>query len=993
MAFLLYSLVVVTIFLTTPTISTSYGGNETDHQALLSFKSMITHDPNGSLTSWNSSVHFCDWNGVTCGKRHRRVTVIQLESRGLTGSLSPHVGNLSFLRRLSLVSNSFHGSIPHELGRLSRLRLLNLGDNKFSGFIPTNLSACSNLKDLALFSNRLVGSIPKEISFLSKLAFFDLHFNNLTGGIPTFLGNITTMEGFYVEGNPFGGGIPDTLGRLKNFREFYAGDCNLHGPVPHSIYNLSVLTDVSLHENHLTGSLPPSIGTMLPHLVRLQIRNNNLTGLIPPSISNCTKLQLFEMSENNFSGKLTIDFSKLKDIYAISLNDNKLGGHGEADEMKFIDSLKNCSRLETLDLNNCNFQVVLPISIGNLSEHLSFLNLARNQLHGNLPLSIGNLVGLTILHLGGNRFTGKIPFTIGKLQNLGVLTMYDNQLAGLIPDAIGNLSMLIKLDLHTNRLEGHIPSSLGNCHRLSYMDLANNTLIGKIPKQILQLPSLTIMLDLSQNSLSGSLPTYVGDLNMLTYLLLSHNNLSGNIPSSLGGCTSLLFLFLDDNLFDGEIPQSLSSLKGVVGLNFSHNNLSGQIPQFLERFLLEYIDLSYNDFVGKVPVLGVFANRSKFSILGNSRLCGGLVELGLPKCKEIKKPKKRFPLFIIIILSSFAIFATLCFVYCWIKKKGNTLTSQSSRKGLFLKLSYHQLLKATDGFSEANLIGQGGFSSVYKGTLNDDDGNDISVAVKVLNLQNHGACKSFMRECEVWQSIRHRNLLKIITSCSSVDFEGNDFKALVYEFMPNGSLHDWLHSSTSTQRLSLLQRINILIDVAIAVNYLHNHCPITISHGDLKPSNILLDDDMVAHVGDFGLAQILGTDSNDNSTGVKGTIGYAPPEYGLGSKMTSSGDVYSFGILLLEVMTGKKPTDDIFNEDLSLHKFALMSLPDQVVSIIDDVAIVEQRTEVKAKKMEECLVSTVHIGVSCSMDSPAQRMSMEHVVHELQHILDVLQSI
>ncbi|KAJ0551498.1 putative protein kinase RLK-Pelle-LRR-XII-1 family [Helianthus annuus] len=935
MAFLLYSLVVVTIFLTTPTISTSYGGNETDHQALLSFKSMITHDPNGSLTSWNSSVHFCDWNGVTCGKRHRRVTVIQLESRGLTGSLPPHVGNLSFLRQLNLTNNSFHGSIPDELGRLSRLRVLRLGDNKFSGVIPTNLSACSNLKELSLWGNRLVGSIPKEISFLSELTDIELDDNDLTGGIPPFLGNISSVEVFSVSGNPFGGSVPDTLGRWKNLRVFTAGECNLHGSIPHSIFNLSLLTGFSLAENQLTGSLPLAMGTMLPHLVFLQLRNNNLTGLIPPSISNCSKLQVLEMSINDFNGKLTIDFSELKDIYAIFLNDNKLGGHGEADEMKFIDSLKNCSKLEILNLNTCNFQVELPISIGNLSKHLSFLNLAINQLHGNLPLSIGNLVGLTVLHLGGNRFTGKIPFTIGKLQNLGVLTMYDNQLAGLIPDAVGNLLMLIGLDLSTNRLEGHIPSSLGNCHHLSLLDLSNNLLVRKIPKQILQLPSLTIWLDLSQNSLSGSLPTYVGDLKMLTYLVLSFNNLSGNIPSSLGSCTSLSLLFLDDNLFDGEIPQSLSSLKGVEGLDFAHNNLSGQIPQFLERFLLEFIDLSYNDFVGKVPVLGVFANR--------------------------------------IILSAFAIFATLCFVYCWIKKKGNTLTSQSSRKGLFLKVSYNQLLKATDGFSEANLIGQGGFSSVYKGTLNDEDGNKIFVAVKILHLQNQGAYKSFMRECEVWRS--------------------NDFKALVYEFMPNESLHDWLHSSTSTQRLSLLQRINILIDVAIAVNYLHNHCPITISHGDLKPSNILLDDDMVAHVGDFGLAQILGTDSNNNSTGVKGTIGYAPPEYGLGSEMRSSGDVYSFGITLLEVMTGKKPTDDIFNEDLSLHKFASMSLPDQVVNIIDDAAIVEQRTEVKAKKMEECLVSTIHIGVSCSMDSPTQRMSIEHVVHELQHILDVLQSI
>nr|GEV15820.1 leucine-rich repeat protein [Tanacetum cinerariifolium] len=224
--------------------------------------------------------------------------------------------------------------------------------------------------------------------------------------------------------------------------------------------------------------------------------------------------------------------------------------------------------------------------------------------------------------------------------------------------------------------------------------------------------------------------------------------------------------------------------------------------------------------------------------------------------------------------------------------------------------------------------------------------------------------------------------------------KGNDFKALVYEFMPNGSVHDWLHSSANTSKLNLLQRINILKDVATALDYLHNRCQTTIVHGDLKPSNILLDDDMVAHVGDFGLARLLGTDLNQNSsTGVRGTIGYAPPEYGIGNQMTSSGDVYSFGILLLEVMSGKKPIDGMFNEGLSLHKFAYMALPDYVIDVIDNDAIVLQSTEANAKKVEECLIASIKIGVSCSLDSPPQRMKIEIVVIELQHILDVLQNI
>ncbi|GJT63712.1 kinase-like domain-containing protein [Tanacetum coccineum] len=976
--------------LTTATISASYVGNDTDFQALLSFKSMITQDPHGALTSWNDSFHFCDWSGVSCGKRHRRVTALYLGSQGFEGSLSPYVGNLSFLRELVLVNNSLDGTIPHELGRLSRLRLLVFQGNKFNGSISANLSGCFNLRELRLSRNELVGSIPKELSFLSKLTVVSLSRNNLTGGVPPFLGNITSMEVFSVNDNPLGGSIPATLGHWKNLRVFTCGGCELYGTIPHSIYNLSLLTNFSLADNELTGSLSLEIGAMLPSIEYLQLHNNQLTGVLPPSISNCSKLKALEMGENNFSRKLDISFAKLRDIFLIHLNSNNLHGRGEGDDMKFIESLRNCSKLKFLDLYNCSFQGVLPNSIGNLSNQLSFINLGENELYGNVPSSVGNLVGLKTLELGGNQFTGKIPTTIGMLQRLQYVGLSVNKFFGPIPDAIGNLSLLNTLRLASNRLGGHIPSSLGNCLNLLDISLFDNKLSGKIPKEIFQLPSLSIRLQLSRNQLSGSLPTEVGNLKMLTYLNLSDNNLSGNIPNSLGDCTSLSFLSIKANSFIGMIPSSLRTLKGLVVLDLSHNNLSGQIPQFLEQILLQYINLSFNDFEGKVPVAGVFAKEGSFSVLGNSQLCGGLVGLGLPKCKETKKHKKKFPLFVVVIIIASILFVVSCFVYVWCKKRNKGLTSQIYTNERFLKVSYDQLLKATDGFSEANMIGEGGFSSVYKGILN----TDKFVAVKVLNLQNLGAQRSFMRECEAWRSIRHRNLLKIITLCSSVDFQGNDFKALVYEFMPKGSLHDWLHSNENKSRLNLLQRINILMDVACALEYLHNCCQTTIVHGDLKPSNILLDDDMVAHVGDFGLARFLGTDTNQNSsTGVKGTVGYAPPEYGLGSEMTVSGDVYSFGILLLEVMTGKKPTDDIFDEGLTLHKYAYKALPDHVIDAIDGDAIVSQSTKANAQKMEECLTSVVKIGVSCSVDSPPQRMNIENVVHELQHILDVLQNI
>nr|XP_043633707.1 putative receptor-like protein kinase At3g47110 [Erigeron canadensis] len=340
--FFSYALV---IFLATITISASYN-EETDYQVLLSFKSMITHDPFGSLTSWNSSFHLCEWSGVSCGKRHRRVTVIQLESQGLEGSLSPHLGNLSFLHDLSLWNNSLEGTIPHELGHLSRLRYLNLGNN------------------------RLVGSIPMDLSFLSKLLLLVVEENNFTGGIPRFLGNMTSLEGFSAAGNPLGGIIPDTLGHLKNLRLFHCGGCNLYGTISESIFNLSLLVKLTLPDNQLTGSLPQAIGAMLRHLVTLQLRDNQLSGHIPPWISNCSKLLTLEMGTNNFWGELMIDFTKLVDISLIALFSNNIYGRGKDYEMNFIDSLKNCSRLQSLDLGECKFQGVVPNSIGNLSQEL-----------------------------------------------------------------------------------------------------------------------------------------------------------------------------------------------------------------------------------------------------------------------------------------------------------------------------------------------------------------------------------------------------------------------------------------------------------------------------------------------------------------------------------------------------------------------------------------------------------------------------------------------
>ncbi|GAB2260006.1 hypothetical protein Droror1_Dr00010861 [Drosera rotundifolia] len=879
---------------------------ETDRLSLLAIKSQLVYDPLKTLASWNSSLDHCIWPGVVCGRRHRRVTKLDLSSLSLVGTLSPSIGNLSFLHEVYLHNNTFGGQLPAEISHLSRLRIFMATNNSFNGQIPANLSRCVNLVEFHMLSNQLEGTIPHQLGLLSKLQLLELYGNRLTGDISVLV-NLTSLEVLSLSINSFVETIPDTIGRLQHLTFLGLAENNLSGRIPPSLYNLSSLGVLQIQDNMLEGSLHQDIGLMLPRLQVAYFSSNSFSGLLPSSLSNLSEIQKLDLSNNHFSGEIPVSGESLSGLSKLDLESNNLGFE-KSDDLNFLKSLVNCSKLKRLQFDDNNFGGELSSSMSNLSTTLRWFTAGNNHIWGSIPSGLTKLVNLMFLYLENNQLTGAIPDDIGSLKSVTFAGFQKNKLTGNIPPSFGNLSMLSTLDLYQNAFEGRIPSTLGNCKYLQYLYLGGNRLTGVVPAELFTADSSLLEVLLQGNQLKGVLPHEVGQLRNLYLLSVSSNELSGEIPESLGRCADLTELYMTNNSFEGSIPESFSALGSLEQLDLSDNNFSGPIPSYFSHFPLYLLNLSNNDFEGEVPMGGVFANDSALFLEGNHGLCGGIVELRLPKCtlKEARpRNMNRRKLIMIISATCGAIgTASALLLIAYVKKKnGKNLTSAEAPlpQEQFLKMSYEMLLKATDGFLPANLIGMGSFGSVYKGVITFSDATEVPIAVKVLDLQRRGSTKSFVAECEALTRIRHRNLVKIISACSSINFKGDDFKALIYEFISNGSLDQWLYPGEGTgeqnrkfQEFGLLHRVNVAFDMASVLDYLHNGCVTAVVHCDIKPSNILLDDDMVAHLGDFGLSRIV-TDMRDqtgsSSTVVKGTVGYAAPEYGLGSSISTEGDI------------------------------------------------------------------------------------------------------
>ncbi|XP_039025622.1 LRR receptor-like serine/threonine-protein kinase GSO1 [Hibiscus syriacus] len=729
----------------------------------------------------------------------------------------------------------------------------------------TSSPCCSGEKKCNVYLSR---EIPVTFGRLKELQLLHLRQNELVGEIPVTLGYCHQLTILDIADNQLSGGIPTSFGFLRALEQLMLYNNSLEGNLPASLINLANLTRINLSKNKMNGSIAPLCGSR--SFLSFDVTNNAFDGEIPEELGNSPTLDRLRLGKNRFTGRIPVSLGMICELSLLDLSGNLLTG-------PIPDELKSCRKLSHVDLNDNSLSGPVPPWLGDLSQ-LGELRLSSNHFFGALPRQLFNSSKLLVLHLDGNSINGTLHGEIGDLSSLNILNLNGNQLSGPIPKTIGKLSNLYELQLSRNGFNGDIPTELG------------------------QLKNLQSILDLSCNDLTGNIPPFIGMLSKLEALDLSHNQLIGEVPPQIGDMSSL-----------GK-------------LNLSHNNLLGKLSKRLSHWPAEAFE-------------------------GNLDLCGspldGCDNLGSGKQRSLSETS----VVVVSAISTLAAIALLVLVVTiFLKqrreyfKRGNEVkctyssssSSQARRRLLFhhgankQDYKWEDIVHATKNLSDEFVIGSGGSGTVYKGEFR--TGETVAVK-KILWKEDLLLNRSFTREIRTLGRIRHRHLVKLMGYCIN---RVAGFNLLIYEYMENGSVWDWLHKQPVNIKKSLdwEARIRIAVGLAQGVEYLHHDCVPKIVHRDIKSSNVLLDSNMEAHLGDFGLAKSV-VENYDSISDIEsnslfaGSYGYIAPEYAYTLKATEKTDVYSMGIVLMEIVSGKMPTDNFFGVDMDMVRWVEMRIQTQ----------------------------------------------------------------
>ncbi|XP_021291537.1 leucine-rich repeat receptor-like protein kinase PXC2 [Herrania umbratica] len=929
-----------------------------DVLGLIFFKAGLD-DPNAKLQSWSEDDNDpCNWMGVKCDPTTYRVTELHLDGLSLSGHVGRGLLRLQFLQVLSLSNNNLTGPINSELSHIGSLKVIDLSGNSLSGSIPDDFFAqCGSLRSVSFARNNLTGQIPDSLSFCSTLVAVNFSSNQISGQLPSGIWFLRSLQALDISGNLVEGDIPEGIGNLYDLRQIDFGNNRFSGRLPEDIGSCSQLKSLDFSENYVFGSLPDSM-QRLGSCTSISLRRNSFRGQVPDWIGELTNLESLDLSANNFSGRVPFSLGKLQLLRELNLSMNQFTG-------ALPESMANCFNLLAMDVS-------------------------QNLLTGNVPSWMFKM-GVNSALISGNTLIGRmesplLASSVSSDQSLQILDLSSNALSGEIPSNLGVLSSLVLFNMSRNHLFGSIPASIGELKTTEVIDFSDNMLNGSIPSEIRGAVSLK-ELRLQRNFLSGKVPTQIVNCSSLTTLILSQNNLSGSIPPVIANLSNLQYVDLSLNDLTGSLPKELANLSQLMSFNISHNHLRGELP------------------------LGGFFNTiPTSSVSGNPSLCGSIVNRSCPAVhpKPIvlnpnssdsiggSSPNHHRKKIVLSISALIAIGAAAFIVIgvVAVTVLNIHVRSSMSRAPAALPISggedfscsptndpnYGKLVMFSgdadfDAGAHALLnkdceLGRGGFGVVYRTILRDGR----SVAIKKLTVSSLiKSQEEFEREVKKLGKIRHHNLVAL---------EGYywtpSLQLLIFEFVSSGSLYKHLHDGPGRTCLSWRQRFNIILGMAKGLAYLHR---MNVIHYNLKSTNILIDSSGAPKVGDFGLARLLPTlDRCILSSKIQSALGYMAPEFACKTvKITEKCDVYGFGVLVLEVITGKRPVEYMEDDVVVLSDMVRGALEDGRVEECIDGSL---RSNFPAEEA----IPVIKLGLICASQVPSNRPDMEEVVNILELI-------
>ncbi|TMX04768.1 hypothetical protein EJD97_004849 [Solanum chilense] len=792
---------------------------------------------------------------------------------------------------------------------------------------------------------------------------------------------------------------------------------------------------------NIQGTLPPEI-SKLTELERLELQGNNISGPLP-SLSGLSSLQVLLLGENQFSSIPADFFTDMSSLLSVDIDKNPFVG------WEIPESLRNASSLKNFSANSANVIGRIPNFFSpDEFPGLVNLHLAGNNLEGELPSSFSGLLleslwlngqklngGIDVLSnmtflkevwLHSNNFSGPLPDFSG-LKALETLSLRDNAFTGPVPSSLMNLESLKFVNLTNNFFQGPMPVFKGSVVVDSAKGTNSFCLLqpGDCDPRVNTLLSIAKSMDYpmifaknwKENDPCADWFGLTCSNGNITVINFQKMGLSGTISPEFASLKSLQKIVLADNKLTGTIPEELTTLTGLTELDVSNNQIYGKVPAFRKNLILKY---SGNPDIGKdksdAPSQGSSPGGSTGSDDGNSQaarkksnrqvgivvfsVIGGVFMLCLIGAAAFclyKSKQKRFsrvqsPNTMVLHphhsgSDNDSVKITVAGSSVSVGAVGETHTVSASEAGDVqmveagnMVISIQVLKNVTNNFSEDNILGRGGFGTVYRGELH--DGTKIAVKRMENGIITGKGLAEFKSEIAVLTKVRHRHLVGLLGYC----LDGNE-KLLVYEYMPQGTLSshlfDW--AEEGLKPLEWTKRLTIALDVARGVEYLHSLAHQSFIHRDLKPSNILLGDDMRAKVADFGLVRLAPEGKGSIETRIAGTFGYLAPEYAVTGRVTTKVDVFSFGVILMELITGRKALDESQPEE-SMHLvtwFRRMHLNKDTFRKAIDPAI---------NLSEETLasISTVaELAGHCSAREPYQRPDMGHAVNVLSSLVEL----